>query len=114
MKNAEPPLFTKMYDITRWLLERVEGFPRVHRVTIGQRVSECALIILEDLTRAQFRKKKRELLMGCNERLDTLRVLLRLAVDTKALSFRQYEFITGELQEAGRMLGGWIAHQRQA
>ena len=111
--SAEPPLFSKLYDIAKWLVGRVAGFPKVVRFSLGDRILDNALRILEDVTRAQFRKRKLDLLVGCNERLDVLRVLLRLAMDTKGISFRQYEFITSELQEAGRMLGGWIKHERR-
>ena len=110
---AEPPLFSKLYDIAKWLVGRVAGFPKVVRFSLGERILENALLVLEDVTRAQFRRKKLDLLIGCNERLDALRVLLRLAMDTKGISFRQYEFSTGELQEAGRMLGGWIKRERR-
>ncbi len=111
--SKEPPLFTKLYDIVKWLIGRVEGFSKAIRFSLGERILENAVLILEDVTRAQFRKRKLDLLVCCNERLDVLRVLLRLAMETKGLSFRQYEFITGELSEAGRMLGGWIKRERR-
>ena len=111
--GAEPPLFCKLYGIAAWLIGRVQGFPKVTRFSLGGRIVENVLIILEDVTRAQFRKRKLDLLIACNERLDVLRVLLRLAHESKGLSFRQYEFVTAELHEAGRMLGGWIKHERR-
>ena len=113
MRSEEPPLLTKFYGIAKWLIERVEGFPKVIRFSLGERILHAALRTLEDLMRAQFRKQKLKLLIDCNERLDVLRILLRLAMETKGLSFRQYEYIIAELEEAGRMLGGWIAQQRR-
>ena len=111
-RNNEPPVFTKMYEMTSWLFGRVEGFPRVFQRTLGERLLDNALRTLEALTAAQFRKDRLAPLSGCNERLDAMRVLLRLAVDSKCLSFRQYEHVTGMAQEVGRMVGGWIAHQK--
>ena len=113
-RTSEPPLFTKFYAIAKWLIERVEGFPKVIRFSLGERLLATALQVLEDITRAQFRREKAALLTDANERLDVLRVLVRLAMETKGLSFKQYEFVCGGLDEAGRMLGGWIAQQRRA
>jgi len=40
--------------------------------------------------------------------LDKLRILIRLSKDFKFISIRQYEFVSGEINEVGKMLGGWI------
>ena len=61
-KQKEPPLFTTFYAIAKWLIERVEGFPKVIRFSLGERILENVLLILEDITRAQFRKRKKEML----------------------------------------------------
>lgn len=54
----EPPLFAKLYDIVKWLIGRVEGFSKAVRFSLGDRILDNALLILEDVTRAQFRKRK--------------------------------------------------------
>ena len=36
------------------------------------------------------------------------RILLRLALDLKYLSFAQFEFVSKCFLEIGRMVGGWI------
>ncbi len=36
------------------------------------------------------------------------RVLLRLAMDLKYLSFKQFEFAARCLAEIGKMIGGWL------
>jgi hypothetical protein len=36
------------------------------------------------------------------------RVLLRLAMDLKYLSFQQFEFASKSFLEIGRMIGGWM------
>ena len=65
------------------------------------------------ITEALYTRSKLTLLSKADRRLTRLRILLRLAMDTTCLSVRQHEFITKELDEVGRMLGGWIRQQRK-
>lgn len=39
--------------------------------------------------------------------LDTVKVLLRVAVTIDALKAKQYEALSVQLHEVGKMLGGW-------
>jgi hypothetical protein len=40
-QGSEPPiLLVKWYDVTKWLLERVESFPKNQRFIFGHRIAE--------------------------------------------------------------------------
>ena len=41
-------------------------------------------------------------------KLDLLKILLRLASDTKCIDNNKYQQIVSQCLEIGRMLGGWI------
>jgi hypothetical protein len=111
MAHQELPLFTRFYDATKWLFDRVEGYPTVQRFTLGDRTLNLALDVLECIVRAQYVKEKRRLLRRASDAMQPLRILVRLAMEKKSLSFGQYEKIVTDLDECGRMLGGWIAQQ---
>jgi hypothetical protein len=40
--------------------------------------------------------------------MEKIRALLQISVDKKYISIDQYEHISGEINEAGKMIGGWI------
>ena len=101
-------LFTRFYAIAGWIFDRVESFPKLARFTVGERVIGATVDVLEGIVMAQYATEKRALLVEANLRLQALRVLLRLCMERKHLSFRQYEHVSGELEHCGRMLGGWI------
>ena len=42
-----PKIVTKAYDVTSWLLQQVNTFPRAHRFVLGDRIANTALDILE-------------------------------------------------------------------
>ena len=111
MGNNEPPLFTKFYALTGWILDRIEGYPKLKRFNLGDRTADRALDVLENIVSAQYAVTKLAYLQRANEALQSLRILLRLGMEKKCLSFGQYEQAVTDLVECGRMLGGWIAQQ---
>ncbi len=51
--NAKHPIVViKWYDFTKWLLERIDTFPKNQRFIFGQRLADRALDILEILVGA--------------------------------------------------------------
>lgn len=98
---------TKSYDILLWLIKAVERFPRSHRFTLGDRIINKKLDILESLIKASYSRDKKKYLNKANLDLEVLRYLMRLSKDTKILSLRRYEYISREMDELGRQIGGW-------
>lgn len=43
-----------------------------------------------------------------NNRIDVLKLLMRLAKDTRCISNNQYLSLTAKLVETGKMVGGWM------
>ena len=106
--RPQPPiLLVKWYDVTKWLLERVENFPKNQRFIFGQRLADRALGVLELLVEAAYSPRKAALLAKANRELEVLRWLVRMATDRKLLTPRQYEHCCMSLNECGRMVGGW-------
>jgi hypothetical protein len=104
---------TKTYDLALWLLQHITKFPRKHRFTLGNRLEEGVLEILELLTEASYVRDKRDLLRRANLRLERLRYLVRLAKDLRLLSIHQYEFAGKAMLTIGSEIGGWARQQAQ-
>jgi hypothetical protein len=69
----------KWYDFTRWLLERIDSFPKNQRFVFGTRLADHALDVLETLVEASYNRRKVELLARVNRKTEMLRWLVRLA-----------------------------------
>ena len=107
-----PKIVTKAYDVTSWLLQQVNTFPRAHRFVLGDRSANTALDILEGWVEASHLRDKRAVLGVVNLKLERLRYLIRMSKDLQVLSLRKYEYVTREINEVGAMLGGWLKQQR--
>jgi hypothetical protein len=63
----------KWYDFTRWLLERIDSFPKNQRFVFGTRLADHALEVLETLVEASYSRRKVELLARVNRKIEMLR-----------------------------------------
>jgi hypothetical protein len=102
---------TKMYDVLLWLAPQIAKLPRAHKFTLGDRIINLALDVLMLLVEAQYTRQKVGLLRQANMKLEKLRYLLRLCKDLGLFSIRRYEYISREINETGKFIGGWIKQQ---
>ncbi|TWT97920.1 hypothetical protein Pla108_20740 [Botrimarina colliarenosi] len=90
--GREPPvLLVKWYDLTRWILEKVDSIPKSQRFVFGTRLADHAIGVLETLVEASYSSTKAALLADANRKVETLRWLVRLGP-----------------RRMRRMLGGWL------
>ena len=64
--GTPPVVLVKWYDVAKWLLERVDSFPKNQRFIFGQRIASDALDILALLVEASYRRDKVALLEDAN------------------------------------------------
>lgn len=98
------PIVEKMYELNRWLLNKVGKFPRDQRFVLGQRLVNKSLDIQEKLVAAAVMKKGDEKIVALDEisvQLEQLRYLVRLARDGKCMNRKAWYFCSKELVEIG-------------
>lgn len=102
------PIFIKTYDLMAWMLPALAKFPKEQRFRLAARI-EGSLFGFHDLIlRAGRSRDKRQLLSDADLELEKLRLYLRLAQDTRCMSFQQYEHAARLVNEVGKLLGGWM------
>jgi len=106
-----PAAVTKAYDVLLWLINHVGKFPRSHRFVLGDRIESRMLNVLESLVLAAYAREKRDYLRQANGDVQVLRLLVRAGKDLGFTSTKQYEFISRELVDLGRQIGGWTKAQ---
>lgn len=111
-KDDDLPIFIKWEEFMKWLFPITEKFPKRVRYTFSERIDNLALDIFEDLTEARYARKKGEILKRANLRVEKLRLLLRLCRELQYLSYASYEHAMRGLNEVGKMLGGWLRHEK--
>lgn len=88
----------------------LKTFPKQERYSLGKRIEETTLEILEFLLSASFAQKfrKSEILRKASDKNDLLKYLMRIAYEIKCLNVKKYIALEEKVVEIGKMIGGWI------
>jgi 23S rRNA-intervening sequence protein len=103
----ESPIFTRTYDLLRWLLPVTVKFPRQQRFVVAEAVQHTALLFHEQLIEASYAPQPVDTLRRADVTLTKLRFYLRLCRDLELISLKQYAHAAPLVAEVGRLLGGW-------
>jgi four helix bundle protein len=97
----------KAYDLVVELIPRIHRFPRSFKFTLGDRLENTALDVLQLLAEARWERDRADFLAAANGRLSAMRYLLRLAMDFKLTSVGVLGQTTKRVDEIGRLVGSW-------
>jgi len=79
------------------------------RFNLSSHITNTSLDVLEMIIEGIYAKeKKKDILQRTNLSIEKIRALLQICMNKKYISMGQYEHISAEINEAGKMLGGWI------
>jgi hypothetical protein len=112
MKSPELPVIQLTYDFILWMVGHTSKFSRAHKFSLGDRLEKQGYQVLEDLIRAKFNRDRAGILENVNLELEILRFQIRLARDLKCLTPKSYGYAAEQIEEIGRMVGGWLKQSR--
>ena len=111
----ETPVFSKTYDLLRWLVPVTLNFPRAQRFVAAAALQDGAQALLRQLLHAQRSTQPLGPLTAADATLAQLKINWRLAHDWQLVSPGQFEHGMRLMEEVGRLLGGWQRiHKAQA
>jgi hypothetical protein len=108
MKDKTPQAVQACHDILLWLIPQLDKFPRARRFTLGERIENGLLEVLELLVDAAYSRAKQPVLKQANLQLAVVRHLWRLAQELQVISSRRYEHGARLMDDLGRQIGGWL------
>ncbi len=80
------------------------------KIKVQSLMQEAADDVIERILEASalYKSEKLPALAQASIKLNLLRLLVRLAHDTKAINGKHYTSLQQHIDEIGRMLGGWL------
>lgn len=110
MEEFDIPIFKKTYELHKTLCGMRASVPKQDRYAVWLRIENGSLDLAELLLQATalYKTEKLPVLDKVSVKLNILRMLIRLSHDTKAIDGKKYTAIQQQIDEIGRMLGGWI------
>jgi len=109
---ALPKVVEDCHQCLLWIIPKLDHFPRARRFTLGERLENGLLEVLELLTQAAYLKNNKIQLNQANIRLATVRHLWRLSYELRAISIKAYDHGSKLLLELGKQVGGWLRTPR--
>ena len=115
MNDLDIPIFKKSYDLYKEFYSLRLSVPKQDRYTLWQKCESLLIDILEGILFASQQSKLEKLptLEKASVKLNFLRICVRLMKDVKAIDTKKYIIIEANLDEIGRMLGGWIKSTKE-
>ncbi len=101
-------IYQKLYDMMLYSFPIIGRFPKDQRFVLGQQIQNGMLEICKMVVHANKLKQKRGKLYEIDIELEKLRLLVRLAKDLGFLTTRKYGHHCEQIEEIGRLLGGWL------
>lgn len=115
MNELDIPIFKKIYDMYKDFYNLRLSVPKQDRYTLWQKCESILIEVLEGILFASQQTKLEKLptLEKTSIKLNFLKVCVRLMKDIKAIDAKKYVIIEANLDEIGRMLGGWIKSTKE-
>jgi len=110
MDEFDIPIFRKTYDLYKKVYAIRKQVPKQDRFTLWQKLDNTILMLIEYILHASslYKEEKLPTLEQASSKLNVLRILVRLAYDIKSIDNKKYTALQQDIDEIGRMLGGWI------
>ena len=110
MNDTDIPILKKTYDLYKIFDEYRKVIPQRHRFTLYSRCEDILLDVMQIFYEAGYMKgtARLELLNKASVKLNMVRVFVRLLKDTRCIDEKKYLVLQTNIDEIGRMLGGWI------
>lgn len=102
-------LFQKLYELVIIIYPIINRIPKSHRMVLGRYLEDnCIVLLLLVIKANKTRDINRKVLQDeISDKLDSLRILVRLTKDLKFLSINQYALLAEKLNEIGKMVYCW-------
>lgn len=108
-KNTDIPIIKNLYELYKVFYSYSVLFPKKDKYTLGAKCEMYIITTLELLLEAScaYREEKLELIKKANAKFDALKLFIRLLKDLNIIDSKKYLELQKQIQEIGRMLGGW-------
>ena len=113
MATDDLVVISKAFDLCREMTQRTRKLPRDLKFVLGDRMLGTTYDVFDLLIEARYSRSRVPLLRRANVMLERLRFQVRLCMEERLISVRQYEYIAEMVNEVGRMVGGWLKSTRE-
>ena len=107
------PVYKASYDLLLQLFQISKNMERDYKFTLGENIKKEATTLIIQIYKANTQQDKREFLLLAKEKVEVIRLLLRIYKDLKQLSVQQYVTVSEQLESVSKQVNAWYASQNK-
>ena len=103
----------KIEDMMLYAYPVLNAYPKYERFVFAADIKRCMDQAMERTSDANKKYYKKTTLQELDVEIDKLRKYVRLSYRLKYIDFKKYKQWSEQVNEIGRMLGGWMASTKK-
>ena len=84
-----------------------KDFSKDYKYTVGESIKKETIELLTLIYRANVKRDKNEVLQEARERIEVIRLFIRLMKDMQQISIKQFVQINESVENVSKQLSGW-------
>jgi hypothetical protein len=105
--HQELPVYKASYDLLLAIFEFTKNFNKDYKYTVGESLKKETTELLTLIYRANSRKDKVGVLQEARERIEVIRLFIRLMKDMKQINLKKFVEINKTVENVSKQLTGW-------
>jgi hypothetical protein len=101
------PLYKTSYDLSLDIFRFSAFFSREHKYTMGEEMKKEMFDLFILLYRTNSSEEKVSVLKEAREKIEKIRIMVRISKDLKLLSVGNFALLNEKIQEISKQLCGW-------
>lgn len=110
--HQELPVYKACYDLLLEIFHFTKDFTRDYKYTAGESLKKEAIELLTLIFRANSRKDKEAVLQEARERIEVIRLFVRLMKDLRQISLKRFVQVNQKVEDVSKQLTGWQKSQK--
>ena len=103
----ELPVYKATYDLLLGIFRFTKEFGKEYKYTVGESLKKETIALLTLIYRANVKRDKQEVLHEARERIEVIRLFIRLMRDMHQISIKQFVQINISVENVSKQLSGW-------
>lgn len=101
------PVYKTSYDLLVDLFRFVKDFHREYKYTIGESIKNETIAMMMCVYRANCTRTKGPLLQQARERVEVIRLLLRVCRDLRQVNLEKFVALNERVESVSKQLAAW-------
>ncbi len=104
---SDLPVYKATYDLLIAVFRFTKDFSKEYKYTVGESLKKETIELLTLIYRANVKRDKHEVLQEARERIEVIRLFIRLMKDMQQISLKQFVQINESVENVSKQLVGW-------